>query len=143
MSWGLAGGYGRDAGVGFGRLDVLSVEPAELPTVPQPNAIMTLGTCVPAADDPTEGLWNIDVRHGRLGGAWARMTDPEDQSGVFKYPVVFLGRGAVFRTDQPRPIMGRLVRNVHPTRPEVVTCGYTLTLPVHLSEEAIPCLPTA
>ncbi len=136
----LAGGYGRDAGTGKGHLTVEFVEPAELPRVDQPNAVMTLGTCIPAEQDPTEGFWNAEVRHGKLGGAWATGGETD---AVFKYPVVLLARGAVFCTDQPRPILGRMVHQVHPTRPEVVTCGYTLTLPVHLSEEALPCHATA
>lgn len=137
---GLAGGYGRDAGTGKGHLTVDGVESAVLPEVEQANAVMTLGTCAPAADDPADGAWTVDVRHGKLGGAWAGSAGDD---GVFKRPVILLARGAVFRTDSPRPVIGRIVRGVHPTRSEVVTCGRTLTLPVRLTKEAIPCPATA
>lgn len=133
---GLAGGYGRDAGTGKGHLTVDRVESVSLPQVDQANAVMTLGTCAPAADDPADGVWTIDVRHGKLGGAWAASAGDD---GVFKRPVVLLARGAVFRSDRARPVIGRMVRDVHPTRPEVVACGRTLILPVRLTEEAIPC----
>ncbi len=144
FEWGLEGGYGRDAGTGLGHLTVEAVEPANLPTERSatPNAVMTLGACVPDVEDPCRGFWNIDVRHGKLGGAWAAIQD-EDASTAFKFPVVFLACGAVLLTDQQRPVIGRVVRNVHPTRPEVVTNGRTLTLPLRLSEEAQACLPTA
>lgn len=133
---GLEFGYGRDAATGKGHLTVEVVEPAELPVVPRPNAVVTLGVCVPAAGDPADGTWNVEVRRGKLGGAWAVGAD---EDAVFKHPVVMLSRGAVLRTDEPRPVLGRMVHGVHPHRPEVVTCGYTLTLPVRLTEEAIPC----
>ncbi|MFH1749160.1 MAG: hypothetical protein ABIG44_19180 [Planctomycetota bacterium] len=142
FTWALEGGYGRDAGTGKGRLTVDAVAPIELLDVSQPNAVMTLGTCVPAAENPVAGYWNIDVRHGKLGGPWAHDTSA-DQAGVFKRPVIFLARGAVFHAAEPHPILGRMVHDVHPTRTEVVTYGYTLTLPLRLTEEALPCQPTA
>ncbi|HSW45508.1 MAG TPA: hypothetical protein VLM89_08050 [Phycisphaerae bacterium] len=134
---GLAGGYGKDAGTGKGFLTVEGIDETSLPAVGEPNGVITLGTCVPSREDPTHGAWLIEVRHGRLGGAWTSL----DESAVFKRPVMMLARGAVFRTSSPRPVMGRMVHDVHPVRSEVVTCGYTLTLPVHLTEEAVPCQP--
>jgi len=136
LEWGLAGGYGRDASAGRGHITVEDLAPAALPTVPNPNAVMTLGPCVPAADDPAVGTWEIDVRVGRLGGPWSvALADTP-----FKRPLVRLARGAVLLTDTPRPRLGRLVRGVHPTRPEVATSGWTLTLPVRLTEECLLCL---
>jgi CRISPR-associated protein Csm4 len=143
FEWGLAGGYGRDGSTGKGRLTVEAVEPLVLPSVDGPNAVMTLGTCAPAAADPADGCWNLDVRHGKLGGPLALHAGEDDQTPVFKKPVVLLARGAIVMTSQPRPIVGRIVKDVHPTRPEVVTCGLTLTLPVRLTEEAFPCPLTA
>jgi CRISPR-associated protein Csm4 len=141
FEWGLEGGYGRDAGTGLGQVAVGSVEPAELPPSERANAIMTLGACVPDATDPTRGFWNIDVRHGKLGGAWAHGQD-EEAGTAFKHPVVFLARGAVLCTDDPHPVLGRVVANVHPTRPEVVTCGRTLAVPVRVTPEVLQCLST-
>lgn len=140
---GLAGGYGRDSSTGKGHLTVDAVEPLALPTVADANAVMTLGVCAPAAGDPIDGYWNIDVRHGKLGGPYALHAGGDDQTPVFKKPVVLLARGAVFRSERPRPFMGRIVRDVHPTRSEVITCGLTLTLPVRLVKEAMPCPRTA
>lgn len=138
LNWALEGGYGRDASAGRGHITVEAVEPAALPAVDRANAVVTLGPCVPAADDPAAGAWEIDVRIGRLGGPLSvGLADTP-----FKRPLVRLARGAVLLTDTPRPRLGRLVRGVHPTRPEVATCGWTLTLPVRLTEEFLPCLRT-
>jgi CRISPR-associated protein Csm4 len=143
FAWGLEGGYGRDAGTGLGQLDVEGVEVAALPIglADRANAVLTLGNCVPAEVDPARGLWNIDVRQGRLGGAWSAAQD-EETSTAFKYPLVGLARGAVLLSDRFRPTLGRVVRGIHPTRAEVVTCGYTLTLPVCVTQEFCACLPT-
>lgn len=132
----LAGGYGRDASAGRGHITVEAVEPAELPALAESNAVMTLGPCVPAAHDPAVGVWEIDVRIGRLGGPLS--VGAADTP--FKFPLVRLARGAVLLTDAPRPRLGRLVRGIHPTRREVAACGWTLTLPVRLTEEFLPCL---
>ncbi len=143
FEWGLVGGYGRDASTGLGQITVQDVEPATLPpkAVDRPNALVTLGACVPDISDPTEGLWTVDVRHGRLGGAWAVGHD-EETSAAFKYPVVFLARGTLLLTDEYRLTVGRVVSDVHPTRREVITCGRTLALPVQLTEECLRCLRT-
>jgi len=126
--WGLEGGYGRDASTGKGDLGVGELTPAGLPAASRPNAVMTLGPCAPAADDPTRGHWTIETRFGKLGGPWAAQDDPAG-AGVFKHPVIFLTAGAVL-AGPVRPFLGRLVERVHPGRPEVVQYGLALTIPV-------------
>lgn len=140
LAWGLEGGYGRDASTGKGHLTLEQLVPDSLPTVNRANAVVLLGPCAPTARDPAIGTWDVEVRIGRLGGNFA--TGGAAAATPFKYPVVFLARGSVLLTDDPPPLLGRMVPNVHPTRPEVVTCGYALTLPARLAEEAMPCRPT-
>jgi CRISPR-associated protein Csm4 len=135
----LAGGYGRDASTGKGHLTVECVNEAQLPTVDEPDGVMTLGGCAPSAEDPAEGYWSVDVRHGKLGGAWAAASEGDT---AFKYPVILLARGAVFHADSYQPIMGRMLTGVHPTREEIVTCGRTLTLPIRLTREVATCQVT-
>lgn len=139
---GLRFGYGRDASTGRGCLEVLSVQPADLPTVAQPNALMTLGVCAPAAHDPPGAFWQIDVRLGRLGGPLAAMASDDTGLTPFKRPVIFLRRGSIMISDQPPPVVGRMITDVHPQRPEIMTCGLTLTLPLRLDEETLACQPT-
>lgn len=141
FEWGLESGYGRDGSAGKGHLTVEEVSPCELPTTNDANAVMALGVFAPRRSDPTNGLWNLEIRQGKLGGAFATSTS-DDQAGVFKYPVVLLRRGAILLANKPTPTLGRMVRNVHPTRPEIVTYAQTLTLPVRLSQEARQCLDT-
>ncbi|MCB9852812.1 MAG: hypothetical protein H6819_06930 [Phycisphaerales bacterium] len=141
FEWGLEGGYGRDGSAGKGHLTVEEVVACDRPAVANPNAVMALGVFAPRQTDPSCGLWKTDVRLGKLGGAFATDAD-DDQSGVFKYPVVLLQRGSVFLSRAPTPMLGRMVRNVHPTRPEVVTYARTLTLPICLTKEACQCLDT-
>lgn len=129
---GLAAGYGRGAGTGAGRLELVALESAELPAPDAANGLVTLGTCAPAEQDPTAGFWKVDVRFGKLGGAWSAGAASD---AVFKYPLVLLARGATFRAAPVPPLIGRLVPEMHPGRREVVTCGWTLTLPVRLSPE--------
>lgn len=128
FTWGLEGGYGRDASTGKGNLAVGDLTPASLPAAKAPNAMMTLGPCAPAADDPTRGHWTVETRFGKLGGPWATQDDPAG-AGVFKHPVIFLAAGAVL-AGPVRPFLGRLVEGVHPGRPEVVQYGLALTVPV-------------
>jgi len=136
IQWGLEGGYGRDASTGKGHLEVGPIEQKDLPAARQPNALMTLGPCAPAAEDPPVGHWSTVTRFGKLGGLWATAAEDGPDPGVFKHPVVFLATGAILKSP-PRPFVGRLVRNVHPTREQVVQYGLALTVPVrcpHLEE---------
>jgi len=105
--------------------------------------MLTLGPCAPARNDPTRGFWNTETRFGKLGGAWARQPQPGG-AGVFKFPILFLARGAVL-AGTVKPYLGRMVTGVHPTRPEVVQYGYALTVPIRcpLFEETNPCPSTA
>lgn len=129
LEWALEGGYGRDASVGLGHLVITDAAPANLPAAKQPNAMLTLGPCTPAPDDPTQGHWKVLTRFGKLGGPWAKSDDQQNNT-PFKYPLLMLETAAVL-FGPPRPFIGRIVHNVHPVRSEVVHYGYALTIPVH------------
>ena len=125
--WGLAGGYGRDASTGRGRLEVGELDESPWPAASQPNAVLALGTFSPSAHDPAAGTWRLTVRLGKLGGAWSG--DPEGPDHPFKYPLTLLCAGAVLGPPG-RPYLGRVVPGVHPIRREVVTCAMAPVLPV-------------
>ena len=125
--WGLAGGYGRDASTGRGRLEVGELDESPWPAASQPNAVLALGTFSPSSDDPAAGTWRLTVRLGKLGGAWAG--DPEGPDHPFKYPLTLLCAGAVLGPPR-RAYLGRIVPGVHPIRREVVTCAMAPVLSV-------------
>jgi len=127
LSKATEGGYGRDKNTGRGVIEWLKVEPWTPPTVANPNAVMLLGPCVPAANDPTDGYWKIKAKTGRLGGHWAIEENP------FKKTIMMLQAGSVLETKNPKPYYGRMVKNAHPD-PElgVQHYGLAMALPLHL-----------
>jgi len=133
---GLAGGYGRDAATGKGKVAVGDLDDHPWPAAREPNAVLALGVFAPAADDPAQGWWRATVRLGKLGGPWA--FDDAGRHPPFKYPLVLLRAGALLGPWKGRPFVGRLVEGVHPTRPEVVTYAMAPVLPVRC-----PALATA
>ncbi len=124
-------GYGRDKSTGKGVIEVASVKPASLPKADSPNAVMLLGPCVPAANDPVDGFWRIKAKAGRLGGHWAVTYSP------FKRTLMMLQPGSILLTDKPRPYYGQMVHNVHPELNEVVHYGIAPALPVKLEKSVL------
>ena len=127
LSKATEGGYGRDKSTGRGVIDWLEIEPWTPPTVSHPNAVMLLGPCAPATDDPTDGYWKIKAKAGRLGGHWAIDKNP------FKKTMMMLQAGSVLLTETPKDFYGRMVENAH-SDPElgVRHYGLALALPIHL-----------
>jgi len=132
---GLAGGYGRDASAGKGRMTVGDLDDRPWPAAREPNAALALGVFAPAADDPVRGWWRTTVRLGKLGGPWA--FDDGGRHPPFKYPLILLGPGAVL-APWCKPYLGRIVEDVHPTRTEVVTYAMAPVLPVRCPALADP-----
>jgi CRISPR-associated protein Csm4 len=125
----LEGGYGRDKGTGRGQIELIEIEPFELPPLQNANAGMLLGPCVPAKNDPVEGYWKIKAKAGKLGGHWAITENP------FKKTIMMLQAGSIFKTEKPKPFYGRLISDVHAQLLEVRHYGLSLVLPVHLENE--------
>lgn len=132
FDWAVEAGYGKDSSIGLGNLVVEEIHPVELPAAADPNAMMTLGACVPKHDDPVRGFWRVEPKFGKLGGPWATGGDDTDRH-PFKFPLTFIRTGAVFAAP-PKPFVGRMVDGIHPTRREVVQYGYALALPVRVPE---------
>ena len=105
-------GYGKRKSVGYGAFRLVEMEPfLDFDRVPvaEADALVALANFVPAADDPAEGLWQTDVKHGRLGEERALRPQP------FKRPFRFLRAGSVFRTGEwPRrkSWIGRTLRGL-------------------------------
>lgn len=127
----LAGGYGRDKSTGRGVIKLLEIKQAELPCAENPNAVMLLGPCAPAENDPVKGFWSIKAKAGKLGGHWAISEYP------FKKTIMMLQAGSILITDKCKPFYGRMVHDIHETLPQVVHYGISLALPVRLSQEVV------
>ena len=121
------GGYGAKKSSGYGAFTVLDMQP--LPDWSAPldgaNGIVTLSNFVPAAGDPVNGTYDTLVKYGKLGEELATAGTP------FKFPVLMVQAGGVFRDSNPRPFYGRMVNGVHPDS-RIVQYGYALALPLRL-----------
>lgn len=130
LRMGLEHGVGRAASVGYGHVELLAVEPLDWPEVAEPNALVTLGPCVPKRTDPAGGAWQVQTLWGRLGGTFAT-----EGIAVQKRPVMGLKAGAVLTgTVANKAFVGRLVNGVHPAKPEVVHYGLAPVLAVKIQD---------
>jgi CRISPR-associated protein Csm4 len=127
-------GYGRDAGTGRGRWTVVAAaEDAALADPPGPRRMsLSRGVLDPATMH--DALWRLEPHFGRLGPQLAL-------AGVspFKRPVLLTRPGATFTPAGPGP-WGRVLRDVHPERPEVVFNALHLAIPF---AEAAPAAAAA
>lgn len=117
-------GFGRDKSVGLGRFSLTEVSPWPHFRLGQGgSAVVSLSTLMPAATDPTDGHWQLRVKHGFLG--------EQASANPFKRPLIQLEPGAVFALKGRRfpAFLGRLVPAVAPGMPQAVQCGYALTVP--------------
>ncbi|MCS7239422.1 MAG: hypothetical protein NZ899_14315 [Thermoguttaceae bacterium] len=124
-------GFGRDKSLGLGRFRIEQIQPwphFQALASSGANACVTLSTLVPAAGDPTDGQWQLRVKHGFLG--------EQASANPFKRPIVQLEPGAVFRLATPAvpPFLGRIVPGVAPGMPQAVQCGLALTVPCRWSD---------
>ncbi|SEQ47756.1 CRISPR-associated protein Csm4 [Ectothiorhodospira magna] len=89
-------GYGRDASIGLGKFEVLTVEAASFTAPSQPNACFTLAPCAPQGlGIPTDrAFYEVFTRFGRHGGQ--AVFAP---GGPFKTPVLLAAAGGVFGPD--------------------------------------------
>jgi CRISPR-associated protein Csm4 len=100
---GLASGVGRAASVGYGQVELTSVEPVDWPRVSGANALVTLGPCVPKPGDPAGGWWRVQTHWGKLGGSFAT-----DGAAAQKRPVMGLKAGAVLMEARGSGVGGRV-----------------------------------
>jgi CRISPR-associated protein Csm4 len=123
-------GYGKRKAVGYGSLAARpTLEPFEgFGSPAQPTGFVSLSTFVPARRDPTAGYWSILVKYGKLGEELAYSENP------FKFPLLMLRSGAVFRDSRVREFYGRLVEGVNPRYDFVMQPAFSLPVPMRLPE---------
>jgi len=125
-----ATGFGRDASIGLGKFDLLTVENAVPTGLTFAGAWWTLGPCAPQGQgfDGQKSYWRVLTRFGRHGGALALSGQP------FKNPLLLAAAGAVLKpTDEaPRLFVGQGLAGVSHVEPDSVAQGYAPVLPIHL-----------
>jgi len=118
-------GYGRDAGVGLGAFDIARIEKVDPLVRDGDTHLMTLSACVPSRSDPTDALYDIMTKYGKLGGLYARK-GWEDAPIALKKPLIMLRAGAMFARRDPTPYVGHMVRGTYPPNPKILHYGYGL-----------------
>lgn len=98
-------GFGADVSTGKGHFELLDgleriEELDHLNTAP--NGVVTLSTFQPAPKDPIDGFWERFTKYGKLGPDFGL-------ANVFKRPLFLLRPGACFRSEEPRPYLGRAI----------------------------------
>lgn len=132
LTWGIEGGYGRDASAGLGNLACTQVVPATLPTIANANAAMILGTWVPKTSEPCSGFVNLVTKQGRVGGDYSTAGGEKR-----KFPIRFIASGSTLITTSTKIVGGRLVRNIHPELSQIVFPGLAIWLPMALAPEVM------
>ncbi len=124
-------GFGRDAGTGLGRFELIDCQERSFPDVKGANACFTLSPSVPESGSYQRQYFTPFTRFGRHGDRLARSKNP------FKAPVVMADEGAVFVPREqkvfPRPYLGRAVHDVSLAQPNAVAQGYSIYLPCEVA----------
>lgn len=117
---GLAG-YGRDAGSGLGKFEVMKKAVFSFPQKAG-KCFLTLAPCAPQGMGwrADQSYYRTQARFGRHGDVAARGRNP------FKRPLLMAGTGAVFTLDEARglPWAGQGIGGVSFMAPEAVHQGY-------------------
>lgn len=130
-------GYGRDASIGLGKFDVVSIEPTDLFTQnTQGNAVMTLARSCPQGlgIDSRYSFYNVETRFGRHGNLQANAGQP------FKQPILMAKTAAVFATQTSTMWIGQGISGVSHSQPETVHQGYAPVIAFQLDTERIQSL---
>jgi len=120
-----AGGFGRKKSSGKGAFKLLDIKEVDYLDRPEKSeGYLSLSHFVPAQSDPTEGIYRVMVKYGKMGEEKSLGGNP------FKKPLLMIRPGAVFRTDNFRPYYGRMVENISYSNSEVVQYCFTFAVPL-------------
>lgn len=119
-----ASGYGKKRSTGKGRFEFGGAERFDFAPVENPDGFVSLSNLVPSANDPTDGLYRLLVKFGKLGEERSLGGYP------FKRPLILFEPGACFRDPTPRSFYGRMVAGLSDAHPDAVQCGFALALPI-------------
>ncbi len=99
-------GFGADSAIGRGQFELLEPMDADwLDATPnESDAIIVLSTFQPGCGDPTDGLWQISPKAGRLGHGFGL-----ENFQVQKSPMLMLSPGACFKSKPCPSFVGRAI----------------------------------
>ncbi|MCT4593243.1 MAG: hypothetical protein N4A57_03075 [Anaeromicrobium sp.] len=122
-------GFGKKISTGKGQFSIQEIEKFQGFKIPDKvNCFVNLSNYVPKEEDPTRGQYKTFIKHPKLGQGYALSANP------FKRPVLMIKPGAVFWTTEVKDYYGRLVSNISYEHPQVVQCGYSLSIPAYIEE---------
>jgi CRISPR-associated protein Csm4 len=125
-------GYGRKKSIGKGQFSVEEFTEFNFKGLNSPNGFVTLSSFCPATNDPIKGLYKTQVKYGKLGDEYTFSGNP------FKRPLAMVKTGSVFWTDgPPSDFYGRIVRDISPSKPEVVQYAYAFAIPILVGHDSL------
>ena len=124
-------GFGKDKSTGAGHFVISDWIENPLQKVDNPNAFMSISSCVPSENDTTDVYYSIKVKYGKLGGDWASQ-NPEINH-PYKKPLIMFQPGAIFK-DKP---VGSIIKNIH-SDSRIVHYALAFPFPVNINEEDLP-----
>lgn len=103
----FSNGFGADASIGKGRVEVVKIEKISLPGAG--NRAMALGNFIPRKEDNIYEILGVPkVKFGKLGGDFVHQMNP------FKKPVLMYPSGTTFTTNEDhKSYIGRMVNNIN------------------------------
>lgn len=111
-------GYGKRKSIGKGVFEIIKNDKGEEDwqniKIPenqnQPKYLLLLSNFVPNKDDPTNGLYEIFVKYGKLG----EEKSIAGSGNFYKKPLIMLKEGATFKIDSPnynyKEYLGRMLK---------------------------------
>ena len=125
-------GYGQKKSIGKGQFSVEEFNEFTFKALDAPNGFVTLSSFCPSKNDPVKGLYKTYVKYGKLGDEYTFSGNP------FKRPLVMVRTGSVFGTDgPPNDFYGRMVKNIAPSKPDVVQYAYALSIPIFTKHDSL------
>jgi len=116
-------GYGKKKSIGKGQFYVTGVEEFDFLSINNADGFVTLSNFCPSKTDPTEGIYKIFVKYGKLGEEFTFSGNP------FKKPLLMIRVGSVFKTGSPpRQYYGQMVEQIAQAKPEVVQYAYAFAV---------------
>ena len=123
-------GFGRDASIGLGQFNVISIGKFDYPISNSPNCYMALSNAAPQDSlwDKERCYYQITTRFGRHGDQYALDENP------FKKPIILTKAGAIFTPKEMKDLLfiGQGLNKVSFISSEIVHQGYAPVIPLRL-----------
>lgn len=128
MNYIAISGYGSDSSIGKGALKNVKVTDSEVQHIPNADWFINLSSAyVPKPGQLNEGFYTTHVKRGKVGADYVH-----EVKSVWKRPVLMIKAGAILKGNSAG-LYGRLVKNVHYEKPEIVQYGYAYPLGVNVN----------